>query len=84
MGYCEVHSRQENQLVVEISGITNVDAPGVDLLSHMRESGASLTAALPPESSGFLWSSAVPMAAPRGRHGSSWAFRFLRLAGLGE
>jgi hypothetical protein len=42
------------QLVVDISGITNADAPGVDLLFRMRESGARLTAALPPESEEFV------------------------------
>ena len=35
--------------VVEISGITNADAAGVELLSGMRETGARLNAALPPE-----------------------------------
>ena len=72
------------QLVVDISGITYADAPGVDLLSRMRESGACLTPALAPESSAIFRRSGVPMVAPRGRQGSSWAFRFLRLAGLGE
>jgi ABC-type transporter Mla MlaB component len=39
------------ELVVDISGITNADPSGVDLLSRMRESGARLTAALTPASS---------------------------------
>jgi ABC-type transporter Mla MlaB component len=72
------------QLVIDISGITYADAPGVDLLSRMRESGACLTAVLAPESSAIFPRSGVPMVAPRGQHGSGWAFRFLRLAGLGE
>ena len=70
------------ELVVDISGITNADPQGADLLSRMRESGARLTAALPPESEEFLRSLGVPMAAPRGRCSSSWALRLLRLAGL--
>jgi ABC-type transporter Mla MlaB component len=37
-------------LVVDISGIANADPQGVDLLSRMREAGARLIAALPPES----------------------------------
>jgi len=70
------------ELVVDISGVTTVDARGVDLLLRMRDSGARLTAALPPESEGFLRSLGVPLAAPRGRRGGSWALRFLGLAGL--
>ena len=70
------------ELVVDVSGITNADPPGVDLLSRMRESGARLTAALPPESEGFLRSLGVPVAAPRGPHGSSWALWLLRLGNL--
>lgn len=70
------------ELVVDISGITNADPPGVDLLSRMRESGARLTAALPPESEEFLRSLGVPMAAPRGRRGSAWVWRMLRVARL--
>jgi ABC-type transporter Mla MlaB component len=70
------------ELVVDISGITNADPSGVDLLSRMRESGARLTAALPPESEAFLRSLGVPTAAPRGRRGSTWALRLLRLGGL--
>jgi len=62
------------ELVVDISGITNADPPGVDLLSRMRESGARLTAALPPESEGFLRSLGVPMAAPRRLLGGRRAF----------
>lgn len=72
----------ERELVVDISGVTNADPRGVDLLLRMRDSGARLTAALPPESEGFLRSLGVPMAAPRGRRGGTRAFRFSRLAGL--
>ena len=70
------------ELVVDISGITNANPPGVELLSRMRESGARLTAALPPESEEFLRSLGVPVAAPHGGRGSTWAWRLLRLARL--
>lgn len=57
------------ELAVDISGITNADPSGIDLLSRMRESGARLTAALPPESEEILRSLGVPVAAPSGwRH----------------
>jgi ABC-type transporter Mla MlaB component len=57
------------ELVVDISGITNADSSGIDLLSRMRESGARLTAALPPASEAILRSLEVPVAAPSGwRH----------------
>ena len=39
------------ELVVDISGITEADPAGVELLSRMRESGARLRTALPAESS---------------------------------
>jgi ABC-type transporter Mla MlaB component len=70
------------ELVVDIAGITNADPSGVDLLSRMRESGARLSAALPPESEGFLRSLGVSVAAPCGLRGDSWALRLLRLGGL--
>ena len=70
------------QLVVDISGIANADAAGVDLLSRMRESGARLTAALPPVSKQFIRSFGIPVVAPSGQGSHSWALRFLRLAGL--
>jgi ABC-type transporter Mla MlaB component len=70
------------ELVVDISGLTNADPSGVDLLSRMRKSGARLTAALPPESEELLRSLGVPMTAPRGLRGSSWALRISRLGGL--
>lgn len=41
-------SGQERKLV-EFSGITNAHVAGVELLSRMRETGARLNAALPPE-----------------------------------
>jgi ABC-type transporter Mla MlaB component len=69
-------------LVVDISGITKADSLGVDLLSRMRESGARLTAALPPESEDLLRSLGVPMEAPGGRRGSTRARRPLSFARL--
>jgi ABC-type transporter Mla MlaB component len=57
------------ELVVDVSGIANADASGIDLLSRMRESGARLSAALPPVSQPTLHSLGVPVAAPSGwRH----------------
>ena len=47
-------------LVVEISGITNADAGGVELLSRMRETAARLNAAPPPESAEFIRSMGYP------------------------
>jgi len=54
-------------LVVDVSGITDADESGVDLLSRIRESGARLTAALPPKSEEFLRSLGLRAAAPSGR-----------------
>lgn len=71
------------ELVVDLSGVTYADSPGIDLLYRMRESGARLTAALPPQSEDFLRSLGVPVAAPRGpRVKKTWTLPFLRLAGL--
>ena len=67
------------ELVVDISGITSANRLGFELLSRMRESGARLTAALPPESEEFLRSLGVRVAAPCGRRASSWPGRLLRL-----
>lgn len=67
------------ELVVDVSGITIADPSGVDLLLRMRESGARLTAALPPKSEALLRSLDVPAAAPSGRGGSTRACRLLRL-----
>jgi ABC-type transporter Mla MlaB component len=70
------------ELVVDVSGITDADESGMDLLSRMRESGARLTVALPPKSEEFLRSLGLPAAAPNGRSVGVRALRFLRLAGL--
>ena len=47
------------ELVVDLSGISEADEPGVALLSRMRQSGAVLTAAHPPQSESFLASLGV-------------------------
>ncbi len=61
------------ELVVDISGIKNADLSGVDLLTRMRESGARLTATLPPASEEILSSFGVPVAASSGwRHIGGW------------
>jgi len=41
------------ELVVDVSGITYADKVGMDLLARMRDSGARLTAPLPPGSEEF-------------------------------
>jgi ABC-type transporter Mla MlaB component len=68
-------------LVVDISGITNADAAGIELLSRMRETGASLSAALPPECRGFIRSMGIPVAAPV-RFFSVWTLTLLRVLRL--
>jgi ABC-type transporter Mla MlaB component len=67
------------ELIVDVSGITDADPSGVALLSRMRESGARLTAALPPASEGVLRSLGLPVAAPDGRYGRLRAWKLLRL-----
>jgi len=68
------------ELLVDVSGITDADNLGVDLLSRMRDSGARLTAALPPQSEAFVRSLGLPVAARGGRFASAKVLRFLRLA----
>ena len=70
------------ELVVDVSGITDADESGVDLLSRMRESGARLSAARPPKSQELLRSLGLPVAAPRGRRIGPRALWWLRFAGL--
>jgi len=70
------------EVVVDVSGITDADESGVDLLSRMRESGARLTAALPPKSEELLRSLGLPVAAPSGRRVGPRVLRFLRFEGL--
>jgi hypothetical protein len=70
------------ELVVDLSEVSDADEPGVALLSRMRQSGARLTAALPPQSESFLASLGVttPRSTTTRRRG--WTLRFLRLARL--
>ena len=67
------------ELVVDVSGMTYADESGVNLLTRMRESGARLTAALPPASEDYLRSLGVMVAAPGGRPLRNRMLRFLRL-----
>ncbi len=64
------------ELVVDVSGILKADPPGLDLLSRMRESGARLTMALPPDSMEFARSMGISVAA-LGRCRSTRATRLL-------
>ena len=70
-----------NALVVDISGIINADAAGVELLSRMRETGARLNAALPPESAEFIRSLGIPVAVPV-RSSNTWTQQILRVLRL--
>jgi len=69
----------DRDLVIDVSGITNADQFGVELLSRMRDSGARLTAPLPLASEEFLQSLGVPVAAPSGELLRNKVLRFLRL-----
>jgi hypothetical protein len=68
------------ELVVDISGITNADPMGIDLLFRMRESGGRLTAALPPESEDFVRSFGIVAVKSSGQRGSARVWRLSRLA----
>src|SRR5690349_3038312 len=63
-------------LVVEISGITNADAAGVELLSRMRDAGALLSAAPPPASAEFIRSMGIPVAQPA-QSPNTWTLKAL-------
>ena len=65
------------ELAVELSGLTNADRPGVDLLCRMRESGARLTVAQPPANVDLICSMGIPAPAP-GRRQSDRAVGLLR------
>ena len=56
------------EIVVDLSGVTNADAAGVELLSRMRESGVRLTAVLTPKSETFLRSTGMLPAASEAHH----------------
>jgi hypothetical protein len=58
---------QNRELVIDVSGISDADWRGRELLHRMRDSGARLTAAAPPQSEELLRSLGVPAAAPGGR-----------------
>jgi hypothetical protein len=72
------------ELVVDLSGISEADEPGVALLSRMRQSGAFLTAAHPPQSESFLASLGVTTPRPTQSRTRGWTLRFLRLCGTGH
>jgi hypothetical protein len=72
---------QHKELVVDVSGISDADPQGAELLHRMRDAGARLIAALPPKSEEFLRSLGVP-AAPCGRTLGKKLLRLLRSAGV--
>jgi ABC-type transporter Mla MlaB component len=57
------------EVFVDVSALTAADARGFDLLSRMKESGARLRAARPPQSEDFLRSLGVRVVAPPRRSG---------------
>ena len=67
-------------LAVDVSGLTNADESGLDLLFRMRDSGARLSAPLPPASEELLRSLGVPVAAPAGGFLGQRVLRWLRLS----
>ena len=70
------------EVVVDLSGISDADPRGVDLLSRMRDSGARLTASRAPKSEAFLARLGVAM--PRSGSGrEGWRLlRLFKFAGL--
>ena len=72
---------QQKELVVDVSGISDADPQGAELLHRMRDAGARLTAALPPKSEELLRSLGVP-AAPCGRTLGKKLVLLLRSAGV--
>jgi hypothetical protein len=67
-------------LVIDLSGLASADPLGIDLLSRMRDCGAILAAALPPESEGLLQSLGVSVAAPGRPRELTRARRLCRVA----
>src|SRR5690242_15553591 len=67
------------ELVIDVSGMTDADEFGVELLSRMRDSGARLTAALPAKCKGILRSLGLPLAPPVGPSVRNRVLRFLRV-----
>ena len=72
---------QHKELVVDVSGISDADPRGAELLHRMRDAGARLTAALPPKSEELLRSLGIPTA-PCGRTAGRKLLRLLRSAGV--
>lgn len=72
---------QQKELVVDVSGISDADPQGAELLHRMRDAGARLTAALPPKSEELLRSLGIPTA-PCGRTLGKKPRRLLRSAGV--
>jgi len=70
------------EFIVDISGVTTADPLGLDLLNRMRDLGAHLTAALPPEPPTFVRSVDLQMAAHGRRGRGAWAVRLLEFAGV--
>ncbi|HVO78485.1 MAG TPA: STAS domain-containing protein [Candidatus Bathyarchaeia archaeon] len=68
----------QKEIVVDLSGVTDADAAGVELLCRMRESGVRLTAELPPRSDAFLRMGKAP-AAPEAHYFGRWAVRLMQL-----
>ena len=66
------------EVVLDVSGVTLADPPGMELLHRMQDSGVQLTAALPAESEKLLKSFSIPVETPRGEPGGNWARRLLR------
>jgi ABC-type transporter Mla MlaB component len=65
-------------LIIEVSGITKVDAAGVELLTRMRESGAQIIAARVPKSQDLVPFLDKPLAVPRHDGPRLWALRVLK------
>ena len=64
-------------LAVDVSGVTNADKSGVDLLLRMRDSGARLGAPLPLASEELLRSLGLPVAVRAGGNLTQRALRWL-------
>ena len=57
------------ELHIDLSDVPDADESGSELLSRMRESGARLTAVLPPASARLARHLSKPMAVPQERRG---------------
>ena len=70
------------EVFVDVSALTAADARGFDLLSRMKESGARLRAARPPQSEELLRSLGLRVVAPLRRSGWPWILGVRRLLSL--